>query len=532
MKRFDWRNSRKRGALFVTCTIALGMLLVACSTGDKEVVSMKVNREVERANEGSKKVTIIRNLKSDSLDPLQSWEPLRAGITETLVRLDANMKLVPWLASEWRNVDELTWVFTIRDNITFHNGTQLDANGVKASLEEAIRTNKSIALSLKIASLSAEGQKLTIKTAEPYPALPSELVNPYMSIIDAGEKARMGADAFNTAPIGTGPFTVKAFKPNIEITLERYDHYWDGLAKVNEVSYKFNEDSNMRSLALQSKEADIVYQLPAENIATIEKDSSLRVKSISGLRVYLLMFNQQTKEMSDLRVRKAIDRLIDREGIVNGIMIGNGTKANGPFHASLPFGSQVEPQSLRVEEAKSLLQEAGYIQGKDDLLYKDGKPLTLDVVTYKGRPELPLIAQLLQSDAAKVGITIRIQVSEDIDAHLRDNKEWEVATYAILSSPRGDGGYFLNAALTPGGSINPANIEVKGLNEVLSKLNRTSDIEDRISLTKQATEIIQEQLPHAYAVYPNLIVGVNDRIISWEPGAEEYYIVTNKLDVR
>ncbi|MBH5316996.1 ABC transporter substrate-binding protein [Paenibacillus sp. GSMTC-2017] len=515
----------------MTAIIVMATLLTACSTNDGGTEGTKAKGEGKRLTEANKKVTIIRNLKSDSLDPLKSWEPLRAGITETLLRLDADMKLAPWLASEWKNVNELTWVFTIRDNVTFHNGTKLDANAVKASLEEAIRTNESLAVSLKISSLSAQGQELTITTAEPYPALPSELVNPYMSIIDAGEKKRIGEKAFNAAPVGTGPFIVKVFKPNIEIALVRYDRYWDGLAKVNEVSYKFNEDSNMRSLALQSKKADIVYQLPAENIATIQKDPSLRVKSISGLRVYLLMFNQQTKEMSDVRVRKAIDMLIDRDGIVNGIMLGNGTKANGPFHAVLPFGNKEEANSLRVEEAKALLYELGYLQGNDGLLHKDGKPLTLDIVTYKGRPELPLIAQLLQSDAAKVGITIRIQVSEDIDVHLREDKQWEIATYAILSSPRGDGGYFLNAALMPGGSINPANIEVKGLSDVLSKLNQTSDVESRISLTKQATKIIQEQLPHAYAAYPNLIVGVNDRIVGWEPGAEEYYIVTNKLDV-
>ncbi|MCA0756634.1 ABC transporter substrate-binding protein [Paenibacillus sp. N4] len=528
MLYFHTRKSKKVIGLQAVVLILLASLAAGCSSN----AAVEPSGEEAEAVSPVKKVTVIRNLKADSLDPRKSWEPLRAGITETLTRLNEKMEITPWLAEGWEAVDDTTWRFRIREGITFHDGAKLDAAAVKASLEDAMKASEALAVSLKISRMDASGQELTIVTSEPYPALPSELVNPYTSIIHAAAKRKPGEQAIPLSPVGTGPYTAVKFTPNVEIVLQRFEGYWDGAAPLDEVVYKFNEDGNVRALALQAGEADIVYQLPAETITAVESEPELRVESLAGLRVYLLMFNQQKPAMKDIRVRKAFDLLLNRESIVNDIMLGHGTAASGPFHAGLPFGSRESAQPIQIEEAKRLLVEAGYKEEKDGKLYRDGKPLTLEVVTYKGRPELPLIAQLLQADAAKAGVTLKINVAENADVYLRENKQWDMATYAILSSPRGDGGYFLNAALTPGGSINPANIRVNGLEDTLDELNRTSDMAKRIEWTRQAADIVKREVPHAYAVYPNLIVGVNRRVTGWTPGPEEYYIVTNKLDVK
>ncbi|UFJ41832.1 ABC transporter substrate-binding protein [Brevibacillus humidisoli] len=482
--------------------------------------------------DGLKKVTVIRNFKSGSLDPHNSWEPLRAGVVETLVRLNEDLELVPWLATNWETSDDQTWVFTIREGVTFQDGTKLDAAAVKASFERGLAASDVLARALKIESMEASGQQLTIVTTEPHPALPSELVNPYAAVISVEAEQKMGTTAFNHAPVGTGPFKVKQFTPNIEIQLERYDGYWDGKAKVNEVLYQFNEDGNVRALALQAKEADIVYQIPAETVEAVQQDSQLRVESVAGLRVHYLLYNQQKPLLQDIRVRKAIDLLLNRESIASDIMLGHATPANGPFNARLPFGSKEAVQQLDPGEAKKLLMEAGYVPGESGKLEKDGQPLTLQLITYKGRPELPLIAQLLQSDAAKIGVDIKIQTVENVDTYLRENKDWDLVTYSNLSAPRGDGGYFLNSALMPGGSLNPINLSSDKLSQLVIRLNATSEIAQRIQLTRDAVDVINQEVPHSYAVYPNLIVGVNNRVINWKPGAEEYYIITNQMDVK
>ncbi|MGM0880198.1 MAG: nickel ABC transporter substrate-binding protein [Bacillota bacterium] len=514
--------------------IALLVLLMLSTAAIAACSSSENGNTAEQGSESNaeKKVTVIRNFKAASLDPHNSFETLRAGVVETLVRLDENMEVQEWLATKWEAVDEVTWVFTIREGVTFHDGTKLDAAAVKASFERGIAASEVLAGSLKIASMEANGSELKIVTTEPHPALPSELVNPYASVISVAAEKEMGTEAFNNAPVGTGPFEVVKFTPNIEAELTRYEGYWNGIAKLNKVIYKFNEDSNVRALALQSKDADIVYSVPSETVATIEQDKELHVESIAGLRVHYLLYNQQKPLMQDVRVRKAIDWLLDRQSVAKDVMLGNGTPATGPFNSSLPFGNKEAVQAKNADEAQKLLEEAGFKLNSSGKMEKDGKVLTLELATYGARPELPLIAQLLQSEAAKAGVTINISTIENADTYIRENKDWDIVTYSNLSAPRGDGGYFLNSAFMPGGSLNGTNYENEAITSIMKKLNATSDIADRIKLTQEAVKEVMDDVPHSYAVYPNLIVGMNNRVIGWKPGPEEYYIITNLMDVK
>jgi peptide/nickel transport system substrate-binding protein len=486
----------------------------------------------ENTSQKNKKVTMIFSFKSANLDPHTGFTPIRAGITETLLKLDEDSNIEGWLAEKWQTTDNKTWEFTIRDGVMFQDGGKLDAAGVKASIERSIAVNESLGESLKIQSMETDGQNLTITTTEAYPALPSELVNPYTSIVSVEAEKEMGEEAFLNAPVGTGPFKVKKFTSNQEVQVVKNDSYWAGEPKINEAIIKFNEDANVRALAFQTQEADVVYNLSAEGIEAIEKDKELKVESVPGLRSHFVLFNQQSSKVSDVKVREALNLLIDRKSMADDIMLGHAIPANGPFNSSLPFGIDDEVKQLDVNKAKSLLGEAGYKENAKGKMEKDGKVLRLELITYKARPELPLIAQLFQSDVAKAGVEIKIKTVENADTHLVENKDWDMSTYSNNTSPRGDGSYFLNTAFTETGALNVGNINIPELNEVIKELNTTSDVDKRTQLTKDAANIINKEVPHSYAVYPNISVGVNDRIKDWVPTAEEYYILTHTMDVK
>lgn len=489
-------------------------------------------REEEKTAKEDKKVTMIFSFKSPNMDPHTGFTPIRAGVTETLLKLDKDSNIEGWLAEKWATEDNVRWEFKIREDVTFHDGAKLDAARVKASIERSIAVNESLGGSLKIKSMEADGQTLRIMTTEPYPALPSELVNPYTSIVNIDAEKEMGTEAFRSAPVGTGPFKVKKFISNQEVQVSKYDGYWGGEPKIDEATIKFNEDANVRAIALQSKEADVVYNLPAESIDAIEKDEQLKIESVPGLRAHFILYNQQSANIPDVKVREALNLLIDRKSIADDIMLGHAVPANGPFNSNLPFGIEDRVRELDVEKAKELLTEAGYKENADGKMEKNGKPLKLELITYKARPELPLIAQLFQSDAAKVGVDIEIKMVENADTYLAENTDWDLATYSNNTSPRGDGSYFLNTAFTETGALNVGEINIPELNEVIKELNTTTNADKRTELTKDAANIINKKVAHSYAVYPNIIVGMNDRIIDWMPTAEEYYILTHTLDVK
>lgn len=518
-----WKKWKKYA---LATAISASMIVSAgCSGGASAPEAGDQDRTAAEAA-ASKRAVVLFHVKSSTLDPADNIITVKAGIAETLTRLDADLGVKPWLAASWTAVDASRWEFLIRDNVTFQDGSPLTAEAVKASLERTMARNESMKLALKIRSMTAEGQKLAVETLEPHPALASELLNPHTAIIQVKEEASIAS-----APVGTGPFRVASFAQDARIELERHDGYWDGAAKLEQVSFRFNEDGNVRALALQSGEADIATQLPAESVEAIRLNPKLKVESEPGLRVHFLLFNPQGEATGDLRVRQAFDVLLDRRSIVEDIMLGHAAPANGPFNDRLPFGRTAAAAEQDLDKAKQLLEQAGYAPDASGSLVKDGKKLTLKLLTYKARPELPLIAQLLQSDAAKIGIAIDIRTVENIDDTIRQNRDWDLVTYSNLSAPRGDGGFFLNSALMPGGSLNAADIRIDELTDVMKTLNATSEAERRIALTREAVDIAMSRTPHAYAVYPNLIVGLNERIVGWRTDPSEYTILTNELDV-
>ncbi len=479
-----------------------------------------------KESEEKKTVKLLFSFASKTLDPHQDWMGVRAGIAETLVQIDENLEIQPWLADSWEQLDSTTWKFHIREGVTFHDGSTLDAEAAKKSFERLIEVNEAMNSNLKIASITASGQEITFQTEEEYPAFLSELVHTNASII------KVDSEDISEQPIGTGPFQVQSFAPESEIKLVSYEDYWDGKAKVDEATVTFNSDGNVRALALQSGEADIVYHLPPETLKPIEDNKDLRIESIMSLRAHFLLYNSVNPQLQDENVRKAIDLLLDRTTVVEEIMNGHATEATGPFNPMFAFSSDKEVVKSNPVKAAELLEDAGYIKNASGTLEKDGKSLELTVATYQGRPELPLIAQYLQAEAASVGIKINIVTVENIDTFLWEKQDdWDIATYSNLTAPRGDGGFFLNSAYVPDGSLNPGQINVPELTNTILQLNTTSNLEQRVGLEKEAVKLIQEKVLHSFVVHPHIIIGVSNHVKNWAPGSEEYYILTNKLEV-
>ncbi|GAE24659.1 oligopeptide ABC transporter [Halalkalibacter wakoensis JCM 9140] len=500
------------------------LLIFVTGCNQSESTSQSQNDSVGEGEE--KSLTMLFSFASTTIDPHQDWMGVRAGIAETLVKVDEDLEIKPWLAESWEQNDERTWTFTIRKDVTFHDGTAVDAEAVKTSFERLLEVNGTLGSNLKIASMEASGQEITFTTTEEYPAFVSELVHPNASII------KVDVENISEQPIATGPFQVVEFTSETEIKLERYVDYWDGAANINDVTIKFNSDGNVRALALQSGEADIAYHLPPEALDPIETSENLLVESVSSLRAHFILYNAAKPALQDVNVRKAIDLLLNRPIAVSEIMNGHATAANGPFNPNFAFASEEEPEQYNPAQAEAFLKEAGFEKNENGKLEKDGEVLTLTLATFQGRPELPLMAQYLQAEAANIGLELNIITVENIDSYLWDQQdEWDIATYSILTAPRGDGGYFLNVAYLPEGSLNPGQINIPELNELIQQLNVTADVDERVALQKQAVEIIQEDVPQSFILYPHIIVGVNERVKNWSPGTEEYYLITNKMDV-
>ena len=273
------------------------------------------------------------------------------------------------------------------------------------------------------------------------------MVHPNTSIIDVKE-----SDYINK-PVGTGPFAVSKFTPGTAVDLKRYDSYWGGAAKLEKARFSFNEDANARSLALESGDADIVFRPEVESLANLEAIDGVTVESTSTFRVHQMTMNLERKALQDIHVRKAIDALIDRSSIVDTILQGHAEVATGPFPSTFSFAPDYPKKENGMEAAREYLEKAGY-KKVHDVMQKDGKPLSFTLLTYSSRADLPLIAQVFQSDAAQLGIDVKIKQIEIPEEYMAANRDWDLTTYSNLTAPRGDAGYYLNATYHPNGALN------------------------------------------------------------------------------
>lgn len=493
-------------------------ILAACSS-----------ETTEKQAEGIKKVNLLFNFATSSLDPNvdTSYVSVRAGITETLVHLnDTDLTIEPWLAESWDSQDGQLWTIELRKDVTFQNGKPMDGAAVKASLERAMKDSLAIKNALRIESIEANANTLTIKTEAPFPEFPSELVHPNTSIIDVTE-----AD-FVHKPVGTGPFAVSSFTPGTAVELVRYDGYWNGAAKLESAKFSFNEDANARSLALQSGTADIVFRPEVETLANLEALPGVKVDSTSTFRVHQMTMNLERKSMQNIHVRKAVDALINRQAIVDTILRGHAEVATGPFPSTFSFAPDYPEKKTGMDAARAYLQDAGYTE-VNGVMQKNGEPLTFKLLTYSARADLPLIAQVFQSDAGQLGIDVQIQQIEIPEEYMAANRDWDLTTYSNLTAPRGDAGYYLNATYHPNGALNFSGADDDHLTALIDKLNATVGQEQRSAIAEQVAHYVDEQVYNSFILHPNTLVAYkSDKVLNWVTSRSEYYMLTNELDVK
>nr|WP_090853658.1 nickel ABC transporter substrate-binding protein [Litchfieldia salsa] len=505
----------------------ISILLVCISLLSACAQSSQNNSE---KNEG-KHISFLYNFSTNSLDPHvdSSYVPLRAGITETLVQLDEeNLTVAPWLAESWEGEDGQNWTINLRKDVTFHNGKKMDAESVKASLERALQESVAIQNALKIDKIEAEGYTLHISTKVNFPEFISELVNPNVSIIDVTEE-----DIINK-PVGTGPFVLEKFTPGSKLELKRYDQYWDGPSKLDTVTFAFNEDASARTLALKSGQVDIVYRPEVESLESLRAEEGIKVESTATFRVHQMTMNMERTSLKDVNVRRAVDALIDRQKIVDTILLGHAEPAIGPFLPSLPFAPTYEQSETGTgsDIAIKHLEEAGYSL-QDGKMVKDGEQLKFTLLTYSARADLPLIAQVFQSDAKRIGIDVEIRQIDTPEEYMASNRDWDLATYSNLTAPRGDAGYYLNATYHPTGALNFSGSHEPELTAIIEKLNQTVSQEERAVLAEQAADYVHDNVINSFVLHPSTIVAYNDnKVENWITTRSEYYMITNELDVK
>lgn len=337
------------------------------------------------------------------------------------------------MASEYKLKDELTWEITLRDDVTFSSGRELDARAVKECFEHLIEVHSRARDNLKIENITADGQKLIIKTSEPCPTMLNYLCDPYSCIIDM--QAGITEDGIVT---GTGPYVATELITDEELKLEKNASYWDGDPGFDNINVLTISDGDTLTMALLSGEIDAAYGMSYVSYPLFENEN-YSFSSTATARAFFLNMNFESTVIQDDAVREAIALSIDKQRFVNELLGGHGYTADGAFPQSFSFGGDaVSAEEYNPEKACDILEAAGWVDTDGDgIREKNGEKLTLRWLTYPSRQELPLLAESAQATLGAVGFDVIINSTADHNSIRTDSSAWDVYASAMVTAPTG-----------------------------------------------------------------------------------------------
>ncbi len=460
-----------------------------------------------------------------SLDPAidwQGWFTVRYAITETLFKLDDNLVPMPWLAESYENVDETTWKITIKENIKFSSGNPLTPEMVVENLKKVGEVN-SRAAGFGTSAYEIDGNTITIKTAEPYPTIINDLCDPYSSIVDLE-----ATEDFDKAPIGTGAYVVKDMTEKVSIDLVANENYWEGKPNIPTVQVKFVTDTDTLAMALQSGEVDVAMNLTSDSKATFEADKAYKIEEIATARAYFMYYNLDT--MSDMAVRKAVSMSIDKEQMKEFLFEGSVTPAVGAFPMDLPYGGKhLKGATYNIEEAKKVLDEAGYKDSDGDgVLEKDGKPLSLRLVTYKRLKNEAIVTEL-QSKLKEIGIKAEVTVHEK--SEFFKTGEFDIGIYSVVTTAVGDPQAFLNTTFASDGITNFGHFKNAEVDELLEELKHEFDSDKRAELAIAIQQKALDEYAFDNIGFVNMAMYMDSNITGIAPHPTDYYQMNAKMDI-
>jgi peptide/nickel transport system substrate-binding protein len=409
--------------------------------------------------QAAEKQQIVVDLVNEpsTLDPQLQWNPdsyfVYRNIFDNLVTRDNSGKIVPEIAISWKNLSDTKIAFTLRSDVTFHDGTPLTAEDVAFSVNRIIDpklASPQLSQFAKIAKAEVSGDHevtLTLKT--PYPALLAQLTK--LSIVPEHVVQKVGNQAFNLAPVGSGPYKFVKWDRGVSVTLVRYDGYWGNKGPFEQAVFRAVPDASTRLADLQAGVADFARALTSDQGAQLEGSQTVKALPVLTERMAFIRINPNKPPFDNLQLRQALAYSIDKEGITQGIL-GGFDKPVGQMMTPAHFGwsDKIAGLPYDPDKAKALIASAGkpakfqltigafFDQRVAEAILQELQEVGFDVEI--SQVDTPTFLQLIQkgpADAPALAISTNSCACQDADGVL-NYLFHSGGTWAIVAKPEID----------------------------------------------------------------------------------------------
>jgi peptide/nickel transport system substrate-binding protein len=430
------------------------------------------------------------------------------NVYDGLVRYKSGtLEVEPALATEWTISDDgKTYTFTLRDDVTFHDGSPFNAEAVKFNFERMLDEDHPFhdtgpfPLSFffsAVDSVDAPDEKTVVfHLKDPYAPFLSNLAYPTGLIVSPAAVKEFGKD-FGRHPSGTGPFKFAEWESNSKVVVEVNPDYWKGAPDLKAVVFRPITDANTRVAEMLSGGIDVMVEVPPDNLATFSNDAAFKVYEQAGPHLWFLILNAKEGPMADKRVRQAVNYAIDKKALVENVLQGTAEVAAGPTPPAFAwaYNEALQPYPHDPEKAKALLKEAGHENADLTFYVTEGGSGMLDPVA---------MGAAIQADLAEVGLNAKIETYEWNTFLGKVNPGLEgKADMAEMAWMTNDPDTLPYLALRTGafpdeGGFNSGYYSNPDVDKLLEEARRETDQAKRAVLYKKMQEIVRDDAPWAF----------------------------------
>jgi peptide/nickel transport system substrate-binding protein len=488
----------RRPAVLVAAGLVLAIILPACSPG----------KRVDLGDESSHNLIAAIAGEPDQLDPHKtnayfSFEVLE-NIYDTLVEPDEHLEMRPSLAQSWEvSDDQLTWMFRLRQGVTFHDGSPFSADDVVYSYRRIIDQKLPNADRFHaIADVTAPDEStVKIVVIQPTPNLLSNIGGfKGMAIV---QRRNVESGQIATHPVGTGPFAFKKAKSGDSITLVANKNYWGGPPRISGVTFRFIPAASTALSALQAGEIDWTDSVPTQRVEELKADDSINLGVTASNDYWYLALNEARSPYNDVRVRRAIAYGVDRGAIVQATGYGTATANQLAIPKASTWYTDYHGYSRDVSKAKGLLDEAGV------------KNLTLDMMATTEYPETVTTAQIIADNLAALGITVKIR-TVDFATWLDEQNvgHFDMLMMGWLGNIDPDDFYY--AQQHTGGKSNAQKYSNPEVDHLLDAGRTQTNRDARADLYARAATTVADQASYIYLYNPSVIQAWSQKLSGYQ----------------
>ncbi|MBA3337674.1 MAG: hypothetical protein H0T49_08940 [Chloroflexia bacterium] len=523
------RNRKQRPivGLVVLFSLILGTIFPALvmaqnatpDAGTPSAAASEPSEELVPAEAGKTELIIGQAQDVSTLDPQMSTQSndiyVSFNIFDNLIARDRDLQLQPMLATSWTSLDDTTWEFELRDDVTFHDGTQFTAADVEFTIERTYDPEAETLVATVFSTVEdvvvVDDYTVQFKTKNPDPLLPGRLAFYGGQMMPKAYFEEIGAEEFGINPIGTGPVQFVELERDDHLTLARYDDYWGEPIAFETVTFRPIPEVAARIAALETGEVDIITRVPPDQVEQVRALETARVEQVLYNGLYVLAVNTKAEPLDDPLVKQALAYAIDRQLIVDELWSGQGTVPTGPaVPGDFAFNPDLPVLAYDPDRARELLEEAGY----------DGEEVIIETTDGYVVNDLPM-AEAIAAMWEEVGVTVRLDV---IEIAVRSEKNasksflgvWWSDPTNTLADPDG----MMWRLLAPGGAQDYWRDEEF---DALGLEARTSlDPALREANYQRMFDIFLENFPWIPILQPFESYGVAN-YISWYPYSNQYF---------